>query len=1249
MSEETFSKNIIDFKGLKIKLSSPEEIREWSYGEVTKPETINYRTWRPEKDGLFCERIFGPTKDWECYCGKYKKIRFRGVVCDKCGVEVTHSRVRRERMGHINLAVPVVHIWFLKNTPFPLATLLAVPQKELEAVVYFARYLVMEVEKNKVKEALKNLRQGVEKKLKELRRESQQTIKALREEEKKEKEKLEKKIKNKDQLLIAQEEVAVNFRQRKRKLEEEAELEREKIKNLYQLLREKIRSLKPLATLSEEEVFYLNQFNAAGFLRLGMGGEAILSVLKKMDLKKLAQELRRELKRTVSHQKRRKLTQRIRLIKGMIRAEIDPAWMILEVLPVIPPDLRPMVQLTGGRFATSDLNDLYRRVINRNNRLKRLVALGAPEIILRNEKRMLQEAVDMLIDATKGRRRVTSQRRVPRSLSDLLRGKKGRFRKNLLGKRVDYSGRSVIVVGPELKLDECGLPKSIALEIFRPFILRELMLRGIAPNIKSAKVLLDKRIPEAYDILEEVVKDRLVLLNRAPTLHKLSLRAFRPVLVDSLAIRLHPCVCAGYNADFDGDQMGVFLPLSEKAQKEAKELMLSSKNLLKPADGSPTNVPSKEMVVGCYYLTSVREEDLPLLKKKEEEVLPRLKLFANFAEAVYFYSMGKVSLRELIGVKDEKGKWLITTVGRIFFNQLLPSGLGFVNEAVDGKLVKNILTEVFRLYPREKYVELVDKIKDFGFWGMSVSGLSLAIFDCGYSPQKEKIIRQANERVKEIEENYREGLITEEEKESLSRDVWLEVTEEIASLIWDSLPEDSPIKIISRAGVKRVSRNQIKQVSGMRGLVVDPLGRIVPLPTKSNFREGLSVFEYVTGARGSRKGLTDTALKTADAGYLTRRLVDVSHSCLVREEDCGTTKGIVISREGSRSESFGFRILGRFLAAPVKDPASGKVLFSRGELIDEEKQKIILAKKVKEVVVRSPLTCRTHYGVCVQCYGWDFSSRKKVEIGTPVGIIAAQSIGEPGTQLTLRTKHSGGVIGLDVTQGLPRVQELFEVRTPKVSSPLAEIEGKVSVKETSEGWEITLKGKEGKKTVVYRYLVPLSSELLVKEGERVKKGTKLASGALDVKEIVRVRGIREAQAYLLEEIQKVYESQGIAIHDKHFEIIIREMSSKVKVEFPGDTTFLRGSYVEEPVFTEENERVKKEKGKPARGKRVILGITQAALNTASWLSAASFQETTNVLTEAAVFGKEDRLIGLKENVIIGRLIPTDKKRAQLKE
>ncbi len=1235
--------NLVGFTGLKIELSSPEEVLSWSHGEVTKPETINYRTWRPEKDGLFCEKIFGPTKDYECYCGKYKKIRYRGVICDKCGVEVTHSRVRRERVGHITLAAPVVHLWFLRNSFSPLTLLLEITRKNLEGVIYFARYLVIDIDKSRRKTAIKKINDSIRVRKKKISEGIAEKIGRLKKVASEEKRKLIKKIKNKEQLLLAQEEIAVLFRQRKQRLDNKRVVEYEELESLGRILKEKVNSLKILTVLSEEELFHLSQFGAGDFFKAEMGAEAVMKVLENIDLQKMVKKLRRGLRETSSNQKKKKLMRKIRLLNGIISAKIDPSWMVLRILSVIPPDLRPMVQLTGGRFATSDLNDLYRRVINRNNRLKRLMDLGAPEIILRNEKRMLQEAVDILIDAAKSARRRRFSKRVPRSLSDLLRGKKGRFRRNLLGKRVDYSGRSVIVVGPKLKLNQCGLPKEMALEMFKPFLLREIILRGLAPNIRRAKNLIDHQTIEIYDILDEVVKDKLVILNRAPTLHKLSMQAFQPVLVDGLAIRIHPCICSGFNADFDGDQMGVHLPLSKKAQKEARELMLPAQNLLKPADGRPVNIPGKEMVVGCYYITSIREEDLT----EEKKTLKEVRLFSSQEETQTAWLAEKIELREMIGVRIN-GEVKLTTTGRVLFNQVLPAELRFVNEPVGSNKIKELVGRAFNILAREKVVDLIDALKDIGFWGATYSGISPSIFDCSLLGGKDKLINQANKKASEIENNYHQGLITDEEKTQLIKDMWIETTEEIASLTWQQFSPDAPIKLISDAGIKRVTRDQIKQISGMRGLVVDPLGRIVPLPTKSNFREGLSVFEYVTGARGSRKGLTDTALKTADAGYLTRRLVDVAHSCLIREKDCKTTKRLTISKSGPRKQSFSRRIIGRFLAFSIRDPKTNKVIFKKGTILNEKAVDVIDKKGIKEVAVRSPFLCRSKYGICTKCYGWDLSTRKEVKVGTPVGVIAAQSIGEPGTQLTMRTKHIGGVIGLDVTQGLPRVQELLEVRAPKSLSPLSEIDGKTKVTETDEGYRITVTGKKGKKKTTVSYLIPLTSSLLVKTGDFISKGVQLTSGSLNIEGVLKVRGIEAAQFYLLGEVQKVYESQGIVIHDKHFEIIIREMSGRIRITNSGDTDLLVGEYVGEPVFEDINEKIKKKAGRPAKGKRTILGLIKAALHTDSWLSAASFQQTTNILTEAAILGKKDSLIGLKENVIIGRLIPVSPEKAKIK-
>ncbi|MFA7675933.1 MAG: DNA-directed RNA polymerase subunit beta' [Candidatus Shapirobacteria bacterium] len=1234
---------MIDFTGLQIKLASPEEILSWSTGEVIKPETINYRSWRPEKDGLFCEKIFGPSRDYECYCGKYKKIRFKGVICDRCGVEVTTSKVRRERMGHLTLAAPVTHLWYLRNTPSPIGVILDVPQKDLESVVYFTKYLITSVDDSKRKEALDNLASNSKKRIDQLDSDTKKTIEFKTEEIEKEKKDLKEKIKNKDQLFIAQDERDIKLKQDIQKLENKATSEKNRIEGLIKYLEEKIQNLQVLSTLSDEESFYLSQFNSDIFFTAQMGAEALFEVLKQIDLVETVKNLKKELNKTSSKLKKKKIMYKIRILNGMIENKINPEWMVLTQVPVIPPDLRPMVQLTGGRFATSDLNDLYRRLINRNNRLKKLLKLGAPEIILRNEKRMLQESVDILIDAQKSsKNKRKSAKRTPRSLSDLLRGKKGRFRRNLLGKRVDYSGRSVIVVGPELRLNQVGLPKEIALEMYRPFVLRELMATGIAANIKSAKNLIDHRINEVYDILERVTKKTYVLLNRAPTLHKLSIQAFRPILVDGLAIRLHPCVCKAFNADFDGDQMGVHLPLSDASQREAKRLMLPSHNLLKPSDGNPVSVPTQEMAVGCYYITSVRSEDL---EKEKTESFEGLSIFGDTAEVELAYESKKIALRELIIVKLN-GVLTKTTYGRIWFNQILPEEFVYLNEAMAGsKSVNDLVVKSIEIAGRLKTVKLIDSLKDIGFIGFTLSGLSLSMADCGNLPGKEKLIIEANNHVAEIEENYKNGLISNDEKKRLSQSVWMEKTEEIAEKTWATLDIDSPMRIISAAGIKRASKDQIKQLSGMRGLMVDPTGKIVQLPTKSNFREGLSVFEYVTGARGTRKGLADTALKTADAGYLTRRLVDAAHVAIIKMDDCHTDKFITIdANEKTRERSFTKRILGRVLATDIIDSKTKKVLIEKGTLLNNEDVALIEKNEITTVDIRSPLTCNSETGLCQKCYGWDLSTRRLVQVGVPVGVIAAQSIGEPGTQLTLRTKHTGGVVGVDVTQGLPRVQELFEIRMPKVPSPLAEISGKVKVKETIDGYEIKLTGKDNDNNAkVINYILPLNVTLLIADGDLIASGTQLCSGSLDVREVMEVRGIESAQRYLINSIQGVYESQGIGIHDKHLEVMVKEMSDKIKIEDPGDTTFLYGQTVTAAVFHAANDKAKANKnGKPAVGKKVLLGLINSALTTGSWLSAASFQQTTSVLTEASLLAEVDGLIGLKENVIIGRLIPVSK-------
>ena len=1229
--------NIVDFKGLKITLASSGTILNWSYGEVTKPETINYRTLKPEKDGLFDERIFGPTKDWECYCGKYKRIRYRGIICDKCGVEVTQSKVRRERMGHIKLAAPVAHVWFFKGAPSKLSLLLDVTPKALENVIYFASYFVIDVDHQKQKEALKGLEDTFQKRKEERKKDHQAKIDQVEKEYKKQIEELSKTVKNKEAKDLAIDEIDIKKKQTQTSMNEEFESEENTAGEIYKTILDLINRLKPFSLITEDEYLKLREYDSSSFLKVGMGAESILDVVKKLDLDKIALSLQEEVQ-SATGQKRIKVTKRLRIVEGLRKNNIDPTWMILINLPVIPPDLRPMVQLTGGKFATSDLNDLYRRVINRNNRLKHLIELGAPEIILRNEKRMLQEAVDSLIDATqRPSGRITSQQQL-RSLSDMLRGKQGRFRQNLLGKRVDYSGRSVIVVGPELALDQCGLPKEMALELFKPFVLRELIVRGIAPNVKNAKNILEKRDAEIFDILEEITKNHPVLLNRAPTLHKLGIQSFFPILIEGAAIRIHPCVCAGYNADFDGDQMAVHVPLSKAAQEEAVNLMLPVHNLLKPADGAPITIPNKEMALGCYYITSLEHESL---NKKDED----LKYFADDEEAIFCYQSKKISLRAPIKVRIN-GKTLKTSVGRILFNAVLPQELRFVNDAVRSGTIKSIVTKAFDKYPEEQVARLIDAFKDLGFFGATIAGgLSVSVFDNLIVSDKKQMVNEAENKISDIEANFRQGLITNEERKRLSNEVWIEITEKLADKTWNQMPDNNPVKMIINSGGARASKDQLKQLSALKGLVVDPLGKIVELPTKSNYREGLSIFEYVTSTRGSRKGLTDSALKTADAGYLTRRLIDVAHDAIVRSEDCQTKDGIVIRREDKRQASMEARILGRIVAEKVLAPKSKKVLIDEGELITEDK--LPLFAQVKEVKVRSPLTCQLKYGLCSACYGIDMSTKKIVNKGTPAGIIGAQSIGEPGTQLTMRVRHAGGIVGLDVTQGLPRVEELFEARTPKVLSPLSEIAGKASVVETKDGYLIKVKSVGIKPIEEREYIVPLTASVKVKEGDLISAGDQLTEGLLDIKEVLQIRGLLGAQKYLIDEIQRVYESQGIPIHDKHFEVIVRKMSDKVRIESSGDTALLPGELVDRRKFEDENAKVLAEGGEPSTAQIIVLGITRAALFTESWLSAASFQETTTVLTDSSLQGKEDNLIGLKENVIIGRLIPTSEDRASL--
>lgn len=1226
--------NISDFKSLKLLLAKSEDIMQWSYGEVTKPETINYRTLRPEKDGLFDERIFGPTKDWECYCGKYKRIRYRGIICDKCGVEVTLSRVRRERLGHIQLASPVGHVWFFKGASSALSLLLDVPQKSLESIIYYASYFITNIDEEKKKEALEVFIKTIDGRKESLKqRIKDEEDKLTQEADAKKKEVQAGKMADDQKQLIAQE-VELTTRQKVLRINETLEGELKKLDEISDTFTKLLKSLRVGSVLSEDEYFKLLEYDIPIFFTIKTGSEALAEVIKNLDLSTLIANLRTEAEKTTG-QRYLKLVKRLRLIESMRKAGINPSAMVMTVLPVIPPDLRPMVQLSGGRFATSDLNDLYRRVINRNNRLKHLLSLGAPEIILRNEKRMLQESVDALIDSSQRSSQTAAS--TLRSLSDMLRGKQGRFRQNLLGKRVDYSGRSVIVVGPELKLNQCGLPKEMALEMFKPFILREVIVRGLATNIKSAKRYIEKRPPEVFDILEEITRNHPVLLNRAPTLHKLGIQAFFPVLIEGSAIQLHPCVCAGYNADFDGDQMAVHIPLSKKAQEEAIELMMPNHNLLKPASGDPITLPNKEMALGTFFLTSIDET----LRRADEDQ----PYFSTPVAALLAYDLGKIRLREPIKVRvqtavDKAPEVIETNIGRIKFNELLPEGYGYVNEAVNASGIKKLIIRAMKIYSSDEVAKLIDRIKSLGFFGATVSGVSVSVFDNNIVPEKDAMIAEAEKKVAKIDGEYQHGLITLTEKKRLSNDVWMKVTDEVADLTWKSLKANNPIKISIDSGGSRAGLEQLKQLSALRGLIVDPLGKIVELPVKSNFREGLSIFEYVASARGSRKGLTDSALKTANAGYLTRRLVDVAHEVIIREEDCGTTEGITILREEKdRTAALSERALGRVLAANAVSKTTKKTLFKAGEEITEEEAKLLDEHEVAEVVVRSPLTCKLAYGLCAACYGWDLSTKKRIGLGVPVGVMAAQSIGEPGTQLTMRVRHFGGVVMSDVTQGLPRVEELFEMRTPKNMAPVAEITGKVKIETTEEGHRVTIKNTRIKPIETQEYFVPLSTNLTVADGDEITAGTPLAEGDLDPKEVLKIGGLQMVQRYLITEVQKVYESQGIGINDKHFEVTIRKMSDKIIVETVGDTFLIPGDFVTKARFEEINAEILSEGGEPATGRQMILGITKAALFSDSWLSAASFQETTKVLTEAALEGREDNLLGLKENVIIGRLIP----------
>nr|WP_317333107.1 DNA-directed RNA polymerase subunit beta' [uncultured Romboutsia sp.] len=1139
-----------NFESIKIALASPEKIRQWSRGEVKKPETINYRTLKPEKDGLFCERIFGPQKDWECHCGKYRRVRYKGVVCDRCGVEVTKSKVRRERMGHIELAAPMSHIWYFKGIPSRMGLLLDMSPRSLEKILYFASYVVVDPGETGL---------------------------------------------NEKQLLTEKE---------------------------YRTAVDK---------------YGYNTFT------VGMGAEAVKQLLQNIDLEKESKELRADLKDSTG-QKRVRTIRRLEVVEAFKKSGNKPEWMILDAIPVIPPDLRPMVQLDGGRFATSDLNDLYRRVINRNNRLKRLLELGAPDIIVRNEKRMLQEAVDALIDNGRRGRPVTGPGNRPlKSLSDMLKGKQGRFRQNLLGKRVDYSGRSVIVVGPELKFYQCGLPKKMALELFKPFVMDKLVKEGFAYNIKSAKSIVEKVKPEVWDVLEDVIKSHPVLLNRAPTLHRLGIQAFEPVLVEGKAIKLHPLVCTAYNADFDGDQMAVHVPLSVEAQAEARFLMLSVNNILAPKDGTPITTPSQDMVLGCYYLTIEAQGG----EKGTGTV------FKDFNEMLLAYQNQAVQLHSLVKMRvvleDGRSSIVESTVGRFIFNENIPQDLGFVDRSVDPfgleidflvdkKALGKIIDKCFRKHGNTETAVLLDHIKSLGFRFSTRGGITVAVADMKIPEAKKGYITSAEEKVDKYEKAYRRGLISDEERYERVIETWTETTEKVTDALMAGLDRLNNIYIMAHSGA-RGSKNQIRQLAGMRGLMANASGKTVEVPVKSNFREGLSVMEYFTSSHGARKGLADTALRTADSGYLTRRLVDVSQDVIVREVDCGTTETtetFAIKDGNEVIEVLYDRIVGRYTIDPIVNPTTGEVIVEADSMIKEDEAEKIIDAGIETVQIRTVLNCKTNHGVCSKCYGRNLATGKEVNIGEAVGIIAAQSIGEPGTQLTMRTFHTGGVAGGDITQGLPRVEELFEARKPKGLAVITEITGKVEIDETGKRKEISIVPENGETEV---YAIPYGSRIRVKQGQMVEAGDPLTQGSINPHDIVRVKGIGGVQDYIVKEVQRVYRMQGVDVNDKHIEVIVRQMLSKVKVEDPGDTELIPGGYEDVLTFDKCNEEAIAQGLKPAVAKRVLLGITKASLATESFLSAASFQETTRVLTEAAIKGKEDHLIGLKENVIIGKLIP----------
>ncbi|WP_018505137.1 DNA-directed RNA polymerase subunit beta' [Parafrankia discariae] len=1228
------------FDELRIGLATADDIRQWSFGEVKKPETINYRTLKPEKDGLFCEKIFGPTRDWECYCGKYKRVRFKGIICERCGVEVTRAKVRRERMGHIELAAPVTHIWYFKGVPSRLGYLLDLAPKDLEKVIYFAAYMITKVDIDARHRDLPTLeaRIGVEKQQLEDKKNADVETRQRKLEED-----------------LAQLEAEGAKGDARRKVRESAEREMRQIRDRSQRkiddldrVFDRFKNMK-VQDLEPDELLFRELRDRFGqYFEGGMGAEALQHRLADFDLAAEAESLRETI-RSGKGQKKARALKRLKVVSAFLNTRNSPMGMVLDCVPVIPPDLRPMVQLDGGRFATSDLNDLYRRVINRNNRLKRLLDLGAPEIIVNNEKRMLQEAVDALFDNGRRGRPVTGPGNRPlKSLSDMLKGKQGRFRQNLLGKRVDYSGRSVIVVGPQLKLHQCGLPKQMALELFKPFVMKRLVDLNHAQNIKSAKRMVERARPVVWDVLEEVITEHPVLLNRAPTLHRLGIQAFEPQLVEGKAIQIHPLVCTAFNADFDGDQMAVHLPLSAEAQAEARILMLSSNNILSPASGRPLAMPSLDMVTGVYHLSRV-----------SEGAIGEGRLFSSVAEAQMAFDAREIHLQARIQVRLREStppaEWappadwlpgdpftLETTFGRCLLNEALPEGYPFINAQLNKKAQAAIVNDLAERYPKIQVAATLDALKSAGFYWATRSGVTVAIEDVVAPPNKAQILDEYEQRAERVEKQFGRGFLSDEERRSELVQIWTEATNKIAEAMEANFPETNPVYTLVNSGAAG-NMMQIRQLAGMRGLVSNPKGEIIPRPIKANFREGLTVVEYFISTHGARKGLADTALRTADSGYLTRRLVDVSQDVIVREEDCGTERGILtrIARKGPdgvlvRDRYAETSAYARSLASDAVD-AQGEVVVPAGADAGDVVIGQIIEAGIESVRVRSALTCESRMGVCAHCYGRSLATGKLVDVGEAVGIVAAQSIGEPGTQLTMRTFHSGGVAGDDITQGLPRVVELFEARSPKGKAPISEVVGRVKIEETEKTFKVVIVPDDGSEEIAYP--VSRRSRLRVREGERVDVGAQLIDGAVDPHEVLRILGPRQVQLHLVDQVQEVYRSQGVSIHDKHIEIIIRQMLKRVNVLESGETTLLPGELVERARFEGENRRVVETGGQPASARPVLMGITKASLATESWLSAASFQETTRVLTDAAINARSDSLVGLKENVIIGKLIP----------